>query len=120
MYAAVSGAVDVANLLLENKANPYITDREGRNVFHIASQGNCIAIITQLLVHTNGYNIDARDNKGRTCLHIAAEQNLTVLAKMLIKEGQCNVNILDSDSRNPLMIFKQNKNVEMVESLYIN
>jgi len=78
---------NVAQWLLENKANPKLADNHGLTPLHIASKKNRLEIVKLLLDSEKIENLNVTDNHGATALFRAAERGYTNMVKELIKAG---------------------------------
>lgn len=84
----------VVNLLLQNGANPYLTDGEGYSVLHLATfDGN--AFLLMLLLH-QGLPVDCPDRQGHTCLMWAAYKGYPAVVDLLLGWGASH-NAVDQD-----------------------
>lgn len=78
MAATVKKNVEIIKLLLENGANPNITDQNGSTALHFSVIFNYTDIV-KLLVNSNA-KFDLKDNRGKTALDYAqVTQNKTII-----------------------------------------
>ena len=87
-------------MLIDLGANPFIRDKFGHNIIHIATQGDKVRSIHYLL---KNYNFDANDwdDKDSSPLHWAAYLNKEVSLCYLLAWG-ANPNVQDMDGNTPL------------------
>ncbi|MBA2369880.1 MAG: ankyrin repeat domain-containing protein [Candidatus Protochlamydia sp.] len=78
-------SLEIASYLLNNGANPNITDKWGKTLLHYAAKNNLYDIV-HLLV-TNGALIDQRDNNKDTPLLIAADAKHFDIVVYLLRSG---------------------------------
>ncbi|EDN93069.1 hypothetical protein SS1G_08934 [Sclerotinia sclerotiorum 1980 UF-70] len=85
MWAAQRCHYYVVHLLLENGADPLITDVQGYNILHLATfEGNIFLLV--LLLHQN-INVDVLDTQGHTCLMWAAYKGLPSCVDLFLRWG---------------------------------
>jgi ankyrin repeat protein len=78
MAATVKKNIELTKLLLENKANPNITDQNGSTALHFAVIFNYIDIVKLLVAAKAKTNL--KDNRGKTALDYAqVTQNKTII-----------------------------------------
>ena len=75
----------VAQMLLENKADPNIADCSGSTALHYAVCGKSRQMIEKLIFY--GANINAKDKYGMTPLHLAVKGDDMDLVAFLVKKG---------------------------------
>ncbi|XP_076083620.1 uncharacterized protein LOC143054482 [Mytilus galloprovincialis] len=71
MLAAEGGHVEVSRLLLENRCNKDITDRDGRTALHLAAEYGGLQV-TRCLVEEGGISPFVKTHKGKTPYDLAA------------------------------------------------
>ena len=98
LTAAVEDHRDMVKLLLNNKANVHMKNKDGFAPIHIAGNKD----IAQLLF-AHGANLDATGYEGRTPLHQAAMRNRADIVEWFCAKG-VNVNAVDSVGETPLSI----------------
>ena len=85
MWAAQRCHTYVVNLLLQNGADPLLTDVQGYNVLHLATfDGNVLLIA--LLLHQN-IPVDLPDPQGHTCLMWAAYKGYPACVDLFLRWG---------------------------------
>lgn len=85
MWAAQRCHYYVVHLLLENGADPLITDVQGYNILHLATfEGNIFLLV--LLLHQN-INVDVVDTQGHTCLMWAAYKGYPSCVDLFLRWG---------------------------------
>ena len=82
-HACYDGNIKLARLLLSFRADPNITDAEGRTPLHVGA-GN--AEIVGMLID-GGADISKRDKAGRTGLHVAVDHAADEAMRRLFKRG---------------------------------
>lgn len=92
----------IANFLLNQNANPKLTDAKGLTALHYAVQNPKASTIVKRLINA-GADANAADEKGKTVLHHAVrkERDLSVIA-MLVEAG-ANINAVTKQKKTPLM-----------------
>ncbi len=94
MWAAQRCHYYVVNLLLQNGADPLLTDVQGYNILHLATfDGNVFLLI--LLLHHN-IPIDTQDPQGHTSLMWAAYKGYSACVDLFLRWG-ASVNVTDKD-----------------------
>ena len=94
MWAAQRCHYYVVNLLLQNGADPLITDVQGYNILHLATfDGNVFLLI--LLLHQN-IPIDAPDSHGHTSLMWAAYKGYSACVDLFLRWG-ASVSLTDEE-----------------------
>ena len=91
----------IADILLNCGADPYIKNSEGENSVHLS----CRYPKTLKLFHERGININTSDSDGLTLFHKAAQENNLKLAKIL-KKYNAEINIRDNQGRTPVFYAK--------------
>jgi len=85
MWAAQRCHLYVVHLLLQNGADPLLTDVQGYNLLHLATfDGNVFLLI--ILLHKN-IPIDAPDPAGHTCLMWAAYHGYPAVVELFLNWG---------------------------------
>jgi ankyrin repeat protein len=116
------GHIEIAKLLIANKADVRATDPNGFTVLHNASSNGDIEIMRLLLAE--GADVNAVSNvSGSTPLHCAClgsspdfERNIEAI-KLLIQEG-ADVNAKDNKQHKPLELA--NRNVDLAKLIIPN
>lgn len=91
--------VDVTNFLLDQGADPRVTEVLKNNALHLAARWGDLATSERLV--ELGVDVNARNNRNRTPLHIATERRRVSVIRLLIEHG-ADVNALDGDRRAPI------------------
>lgn len=99
-YAAFRGNIPIIKLLISHGANPFVKDKDGHNVIHIAAQGDQVATIYYFITNYN-FDLNDRDKRESTPLHWAAYLNKEIALSFLIAWG-ADPNSTDADSNTPL------------------
>ena len=85
MWAAQRCHLYIVNLLLENGADPLLTDGQGYNMLHLATfDGNVFLLL--ILLHQN-IPIDGPDPSGHTCLMWAAYKGYPACVDLFLQWG---------------------------------
>ncbi len=126
-FAARNGHLDVAKLLLANKANVNAKAGIGMTPLEVSlafsdsarpgartADTNHEAIAELLLAH--GAEVPSRSNVGLTALHYAAGAGFTNVIKELL-DRHANVNARDNSGRTPLDFAAQHGHMDVVELL---
>jgi ankyrin repeat protein len=115
--AAEFGHMDVAELLLANKANIEAQSYGGWSPLLNAVFGGHKDMVELLL--TNKANVNYKENAGRTPLHVAAENGYTEIAALLLANG-ANVNAKCRDGYTPMHVAAVFGNKDLVDLLVAN
>ena len=85
MWAAQRCHLYIVHLLLENGADPLLTDGQGYNILHLATfDGNVFLLL--ILLHQN-IPVDGRDASGHTCLMWAAYNGFPACVNLFLEWG---------------------------------
>ncbi|KAG9244655.1 hypothetical protein BJ878DRAFT_440949 [Calycina marina] len=85
MWAAQRCHYYTVHLLLDNGADPLVTDVQGYNILHLATfEGNIFLLV--LLLHQN-ISVDVPDNQGHTCLMWAAYKGYPACVDLFLRWG---------------------------------
>lgn len=85
MWAAQRCHYYTVHLLLENGADPLVTDIQGYNILHLATfEGNIFLLV--LLLHQN-VSVDVPDTHGHTCLMWAAYKGYPACVDLFLRWG---------------------------------
>lgn len=114
--ASAHGHLEVAEILLKNRANVKVLDNFGHTPMHLASQHSSLEIV-KLLVEF-GSEIDKIDYDDRTPLSIACARGNVDIVQYLVSKG-ANVNSIDTSCNTPLMhaVSGPHSRVELVNIL---
>jgi ankyrin repeat protein len=115
--AAEFGHMEVAELLLANKANIEAQSYGGWSPLLNAVFGGHKDMVELLL--TNKANVNYKENAGRTPLHVVAENGYTEIAALLLA-NEADVNAKNNDGDTPLHIASAFGPKAMVELLLAN
>ena len=90
-WAALTGKVEVARVLLDHGANAKLETEMGETALHVVSRGiynsqEQGASIAQLLIE-HGVNVNARKKNSFTSLHLAAFRGSVEVAQVLLNHG---------------------------------
>jgi len=100
MWAAQKCHYYTVNLLLENGADPTITDVQGYNILHLATfEGNIFLLV--LLLHHGSLSVDSRDSHAHTPLMWAAYKGFPVCVDLFLRWG-ADVHATDETGFTPL------------------
>ena len=86
----MTGQKEVAELLIENGADPNVTNNYGATPLHMAikkkyAKGYAKGLAELLIEH--GADLNVKDNEGRTPLKKAVKCRLNEVAELLIERG---------------------------------
>ena len=99
MWAAQRCHYYIVNLLLENGADPLLTDAQGYNILHLATiDGNAFLVV--LLLHQE-IPVDAADPQGHTSLMWATYKGYPACVDLFLRWG-ADVNATDEGGLTPL------------------
>lgn len=116
-WAAESGHLDVAKLLLEYEADFNITDNVGRTPLSWAARRGHKDIVQLLL--ENGDNVGSTDKNQRTPLSLAAKYgHMDVMRLLILFRG--NLEFKDSSGQTPLFFAALNGHFDAVQLLIEN
>jgi ankyrin repeat protein len=85
MWSAWSGSLDIVKLLVRNRAETEVSNRNGCTVAHWASSGGDLAVCKYLATMAN-VNFDVENYAGNTCLSHAVAYNRGSVAQWLRDE----------------------------------
>ena len=97
--AAFNGHLEIVQLLLKNKADTNVQDKQGYYPLQLAASKGHLAICNSLI--KAGANIEAATLAGGTALHVAAASNFGPVLNTLIKAG-ANIEAEDQEGNTPL------------------
>ena len=104
-FAASNGALDTAELLINNNANVNSFDYNGSTPLHFAALNGYDNIIKLLI--DSGSNVNIQDYSGCTPLHYAASTKNKRILDLLCMYGG-NLHIEANDRKTPLDVAKEN------------
>eukprot|EP01064_Diplonema_japonicum_P023287 TRINITY_DN33720_c0_g1_i1.p1 TRINITY_DN33720_c0_g1~~TRINITY_DN33720_c0_g1_i1.p1 ORF type:complete len:483 (+),score=137.17 TRINITY_DN33720_c0_g1_i1:52-1449(+) len=99
-YAVKGGQTAIVELLLDNKADPNLKDRNGDAPLHLAAEGN-YADITELLLRDIRIDVNAKNPFGVTPLHQSAQNGCESNAKILLRH-KADPRCRDAAGRTPV------------------
>ncbi|XP_065175923.1 E3 ubiquitin-protein ligase MIB2-like [Sycon ciliatum] len=83
---------DVIEVLLEHRVDVYQSTDNGSNALHIACSRESLGAVRKLLRYDRKL-VNVTNNEGVAPLHIATKEKNTEIAKVLIEQYNCDVNI---------------------------
>jgi len=92
----------IIEILLANKANPKVRNKEGLSPLHSLAYNQAGAEMAAVLL-AKGADVNAKDDQGRTALHEASVHSNPELVKVLL-EHKADVNARDGFGNTPLHI----------------
>ena len=114
-YAAYKGNITIAKLLIENGAVVEMVTNRGKNVMHLAAEGNQPSIMYYFIAY-QAQDIIAIDDYGSTPLHWAcyagAEEAVLFLLSL-----KANIDAKDKEGITPLNLAVQSKREKIVKLL---
>lgn len=114
--------------LMENGADPLMTDHKGRTALSKAACNGHVSIVL-LLLRIEGASVEVTDEFGRTPLMEAAKGKHVKVAELLLrldraagyrKHTAAKVNLQDEDGKSALMLAAASGKVELVDMLLKN
>jgi ankyrin repeat protein len=122
--AVMRGNVDIAGILLEEGANPNLSNCAGVSPLMIAARRGYVALARLLLDEYNAYP-NLVDNRGRTALHYAARSGAEDIVRLMLDDAhrrssiqtEVDVDIPMSDGRTALHLAAQQGHASIVEIL---
>jgi ankyrin repeat protein len=115
-WAAKNGHDDVAQLLIDNKADVNVQDVGGATPLIAASIFGHTGIVKMLLA--NGADVTLRGSDGTTALHAAADKGYVEIVQLLL-DSHANVNVGDGIGLTPLHYAAGYGHKEVVELLLV-
>lgn len=116
-FAAMTGNVDGAKLLLDHGVNPDPVRTDGMTPLMMAANVGAVPLVAELLKHK--VDVNAQDDGGETALSQAARNGFTDAAQTLIGAG-AKVDAADMDGETPLMLAALNGHADTVKMLLGN
>lgn len=116
--AALSGNIDVVQLLLDAQADAVDTSYVGRTALHLAAWYGHVPVVKILLDAdtTRKTDIDDRDEDGRTALHLATDKGHIDVVELLLHED-ANRNIADNYGWTPYSIASRHRHTKLKQIL---
>lgn len=105
----------IVKVLLERKANPNISDSDGKTPLHIATQKRNI-IMTRMLLNANCNTVNSQDSKGNTPLIYACYNECSEIVEELLNYG-ADPNIYNYIGETPLQIVFNVSNYRIIHLL---
>lgn len=110
MFAALGNHVEILELLITNKGNVRLKDREGRTpLFWAAGSGHADAVEVLLKAGAPPNDID---RQGTSALMIAARRGFEEVVRLLIA-AKADVNLTDHTGRTALMWSAESRNTQV-------
>jgi len=97
--AAKIGAADIVKLLLENNADPNITNRDGISPLLISAHRGYLDVVEEL-INCSLTDINLEDERGRTPLMVSCAEDRKDIVKILLKCNNINLNAVDIQNFN--------------------
>ncbi|XP_071118292.1 uncharacterized protein [Haliotis cracherodii] len=97
----------IMKMLLENGANPNMSDNEGHCILYVASTERIAESSVKILLEA-GADVSALDPDGRSLLHAVAERGTPEVYKLLVDSG-ANEYMGDQNGKTPLQIITKRK-----------
>ena len=114
-YAALKGNIKILNLLLDNGASIECRTTRGKNIMHLAAEGNQPSMILYLS-ENKGQDINSIDELGSTSLHWACYSGAKDAALFLLSLN-VDINMQDRDGYTPLHLAALYGHSEVVKLL---
>ena len=100
--AAYLGAIEIARVLLDNGADPDIRTKRGKNVMHMASEGNQPSIMVFFMAY-HAQDVFSADELGSTPLHWACYSG-SEEALMFLLSSKAVIDVQDKEGMTPLIL----------------
>jgi ankyrin repeat protein len=114
MFAALGGHVELIELLVKNKGNVRLKDRDGRTALFWAAGNNQAEAVETLL--KLGAPVNDIDRQGTTALMIAARRGYEEVVRALLA-AKADVNLTDHTGRTALMWAAETRNAHIPQML---
>jgi len=98
-WAASSGSIDIAQFLIDQKAEIDKADNSGWTPLHIAVSAGHENVVQELI--GGGTDVNKKNDKGMTALHYAASKSRIDIGRLLISRG-ADINARDKANQLPL------------------
>ncbi|XP_043486653.1 E3 ubiquitin-protein ligase MIB1-like [Polistes fuscatus] len=116
-------------LLTKKNINPFVEDNDGKTSLDYAKEGKKAEIL-QALINTStgevnavryligkGVDVNVRNALHHTPLHLAAGRGHAEVVKILIREGNAEIDVFDARNQTPMHYAVNNKKLEIVKLL---
>jgi len=113
-FAAISGNLAGANILLSRGANPNSIRSDGISVLMMAANAGNPTLVAELIKRKA--NVSTKDDGGETALSFAARGGHAEVGKMLLAAG-AKVNDADVEGLTPLMVASMTGHADFVKLL---
>lgn len=114
-YAVENNSNNMLNTLLNSGISIDVTDNYGATAFlYACTLGNIPAC---KILMQSGCQISNADLYGNTALHIAAQKSITILARMLIENGNIDITAKNNSGKTALYYAQKNNNQEIIDML---
>jgi ankyrin repeat protein len=114
--ACKKGFLDVANLLIQNRANIFILNHQGKSPFDLVCEFNHSQFV--YIEKFQSFYLHFQNAQGNTPLHIACLYNSVDVVEELLETG-AEVNVKNIKGNTPLHIACENNNLN-IAGLLIN
>ena len=114
--AADQGQNDIARLLLQRGASVNVRDESELTPLHLASLGEQIEVVEQLLDDDAGVDVNAKDGDGWTALHMAAYNGYPQVVESLIRRG-ADLDSINNDGKTPWQSASESHHPLVIEKL---
>lgn len=104
---------EIALLLLENLMNPNVRNEYKDTPLHWAASEGYTQVASELIYA--GAFVDIKNNSGSTPLSLAVFRNKPDIVRLLVEEGDADVDLISGDNIIPIMMAANNNSREMVE-----
>jgi ankyrin repeat protein len=115
-HASSRGKSDIVKYLLEKGANATLTDMEGNNCLHIASQSWARGLDCCKLLVQEKMLVNIQNNKGETPLHLVTTEQHEEICTILIENG-ADPNIKDKKEQTSLHCAAKKGNFKSLKLL---
>ncbi|XP_044178516.1 transient receptor potential cation channel subfamily A member 1 homolog [Acropora millepora] len=117
LIAAFSGHPAVVELLLKRGANLKAKSKEGETAIFLASEGNSIHTLKEILQYEDAKNLlNESDRYENSPLHVAAMNGFAIIVEELLKNGAW-IDPINEDQNTPLHLAAENGKNRVVTEL---
>ena len=99
MMAATQNYIEIVKMLIDNGADPNLTNNTGKSALIFAAFFNYMDLVKFLV--KSGTNLDLSDKQGRSALIIATSKNYNDIARFLVENG-ANLDLIDANNKTAL------------------